>query len=289
MTVTNFNSFTEMLSLFENINRWLSDGGITAKSDRFRLQLKAVQIAAKAEERNNLIEYMQGVDPEQRATLLWAITELTELGDVYKAFPVIDSALSEKIRIAMSGPSSQKLENSTNNAARNTMFELGLAARMKRGGLQVDIGQENPDIIVSVPSGTIFVQCKRPLSSRTVRENVNSAATQLRRDLKSAKQSFGVIALSMSKSLLELGEFRITSHEAGAHAFAEQARLEVERHRKDWSNVGDKNVVGVLFHAIYPVAVTETHSMMAAQTIVHSSIAGRRTQPFDELVQRLPE
>jgi hypothetical protein len=88
---------------------------------------------------------------------------------------------------------------------------------------------------------------------------------------------------------LEHGEFRFTSHEAGAHAFSERVRLEADRYRQYWSNVGDKNIVGVLFHAIYPVAVGETQSMMAAQTVVHSVIANRRSQPFDELIIRLPD
>jgi hypothetical protein len=191
MTATHFNSFTDMLSLFENIDRWLADGGIKTKSDRFRLQLKALQTAATAEQHDTIVEYIHGLDREQRATLLWAITELTELGDVYRAFPVMQSPFADKIRIALSGPPLQNSENPTNNAARNTMFELGLAARMKRGGLQVDIGQENPDIVVSLPSGTIFVQCKRPLTSRSVRENIVRAAKQLRRDLKSAEATHG--------------------------------------------------------------------------------------------------
>jgi hypothetical protein len=153
----------------------------------------------------------------------------------------------------------------------------------------VDIGQDNPDLIVTVPSGKIYVQCKRPFAARSVNENVKRATSQLRRDLKGTTDTVGVIALSLSRTLAQRGEFRIASHEAGLPFLAREAQLQVKEHEQSWLNVAERMVVGVLFHMLYPVVVIETASIMAAQFIVHGRIPGRQSVVFDELVEFMPE
>ena len=283
-------SFSDFLSELGGIEDWLRDAGAKPNAERFQSHLRCLQAVATAEDRGGILAYMRSLGGADRAALIWALAELTELGDVRAAFPVIDSAaIRKKLQVALSGPGSQREEDSNTNLARNTMFELSLAARIRRGGLEIEFGQDNPDLIVTVPSGRICIQCKRPFATKSIVENISRATNQLRKDLKHHKAGVGVIAISLSRAVSERGEFHIISDEVGLPALTTAAQREVQVLTPPTMNISERLISGLLFHMLYPVVAQNTGSVFAAQFMVHRRLPGRTSQPFEELLERLPE
>lgn len=82
---------------------------------------------------------------------------------------------------ALCGPISPFDEQPKNSEARNTMFELSLAADWKNAGSEVELGE--PDIKLRAPAALFQTECKRPFSENSVRKNIEDAASQLGKEL----------------------------------------------------------------------------------------------------------
>ncbi len=114
--------------------------------------------------------------------------------------------LAKRIKDVLSGPPYTKNETASNSLARNSQFELLLAARLiSRGYNDVKL-LENPDILVKIKDRNYAFECKRltSQSKSAITDNVNNAITQITRNR--SNDVFGrVVAVDLS-SQYEKGE-----------------------------------------------------------------------------------
>jgi hypothetical protein len=133
------------------------------------------------------------------------------------------------------------------------MFELSLAADWKNGGADVKLGE--PDIHVSFGGTTFLVECKRPFSAHSVRQNIKNATQQLEKTLASPehKDSFGVIAVSLNR-VFGPGNRTCCAPEAEGSAALTSALLElIEQNRNNWRFTRFRGpIVAVTLHLAAP-------------------------------------
>jgi hypothetical protein len=128
---------------------------------------------------------------------------LTESEELVGALPYLQSIslerASSKFQALLQGPELPSDEDANSNYARNTMFELNLAARLTRAGLSVE---PTGDADLEFMSDGIrwFGECKRPYRIETVESNVRDACRQLGQRLSASRlEARGLIAISLSR------------------------------------------------------------------------------------------
>jgi hypothetical protein len=132
----------------------------------------------------------------EAAEMGFIFLEAREFVNVCTAYKGAETpALIAKLRKVLKGSWTLSQESSKNSDARNTMFELSLAAELKLRGIDVELGE--PDLLITLPEGQYVVECKRPFKEMSVRANVKGAESQLRANLKPGQH--GVIAVSLSR------------------------------------------------------------------------------------------
>jgi len=188
-------SFNAVLDSLIKLDPWLESLGIEPKSDRWH---QAVQMVKKAKKQREIIE---GGGPRvQIIHYMDGLFEALEIHEIVEAFHGDSSpALKAKLMRALCGPISPFDEQPKNSDARNTMFELSLAADWKNAGSEIEVGE--PDIKLRAPAAVFQTECKRPFSENSVRKNIEEAASQLGKELdKSINElDYGIAAVSLSR------------------------------------------------------------------------------------------
>ncbi|MGB2602193.1 MAG: hypothetical protein WBC78_01270 [Candidatus Sulfotelmatobacter sp.] len=187
---------------------------------------------------------------------VFGITEALEFCAVFEAFHDQPSArIRPKLMRALSGPERLFDETPQNSEARNTMFELFLAADWKLNGLDVELG--DPDVTLLVEGHSFSVECKRPYQPGRLYDNLRSARTQLRRKrLGPDPQAHGLIAVSVSR-ILNPGNLCFTTPSMNDKSLLGD-RLEKVLHENEALIARlepDPSFCGILFHASTPVDV----------------------------------
>jgi hypothetical protein len=209
---------------------------------------------------------------------MFSFTEAIEFLDVHAAFRrETPAGLRRRLRDALQGPADPADESPASNHARNVMFELNLASRLRSQGLPVGL-PENPDVRTDYRGVPIFIQCKRPFRETTVRTNIDDAGRQLTRDLAGAtdQRVIGVIAISASRAfnpgnLLYKG----ATEAAVRRGLGDEVQRLGERHRDAWGAIEDARIVGILFHIISPTVVENIALLTVAQATVVFPLPGR--------------
>jgi hypothetical protein len=161
-------SFDDVLQVLGWLDGWLQRLGIPIRDDRWHQAVGTVQ---RVRERSEIIARGGSVVPPPSDNYVDGLFEALEIFEILTAFEGETSdALRTKVARAVSGPISPLAEQPKNSEARNTMFELSLAAGWKNKGLDVELGE--PDIRVTVQSRAFRVECKRPFKWRTKLEAV---------------------------------------------------------------------------------------------------------------------
>jgi hypothetical protein len=132
------------------------------------------------------------------------------------------------------GPISPFDEQPKNSEARNTMFELSLAADWKNAGSNVELGE--PDIKLRAPAALFQTECKRPFSENSVRSNIGAAASQLGKELNNPgnENDYGIIAISLSRAFTKgnLGCFAPPG--MGKQVIGEALAEMLDEHTQEW-------------------------------------------------------
>lgn len=192
MRVSGFDAVLESLN---KLDPWLESLGIEPKSDRWH---QALEMVKKAKEQRQIVE--RGGPRAQINNYMDGIFEALEIHDIVEAFHGDSSpALKAKLIRALCGPISPFDEQPKNSDARNTMFELSLAADWKNAGSEVEVGE--PDIKLLALGALFHTECKRPFSEKKVRKNIEEAASQLGRELNKLgnEHDYGIVAISLSR------------------------------------------------------------------------------------------
>ena len=245
-------SFSEMLQKLAGLDTWLISLGITPKNDRWHEAAKVVQ---RAKEQRELID--RGGERKFIANYIPGLFDATEIHEIMRAFSGCTSAaIKEKILRASSGPIAPLEEQPKNSVARNTMFELSLAADWKNGGAVVELGE--PDIRVQFDDTVYLVECKRPFYDHSVLANIKDAAGKLGEELDKGpnRKAFGIIAISVSR-VFDRGDriCRAPANE-GRRAIREALEELIEEHREQWQRKAlrdfHERIVAVLFQLAVP-------------------------------------
>ena len=238
--------YEEILKRLEGLDQWLSEMGVKAvANDRVHQALDVMRMAEAASRRGRETGEYTNINSRD----LFPIIEALEVFEVFCAFEKEKSRpLSETLRRALSGPAHPIHENTQNRDGRNMWFELALAAEWRSRGAQVELGE--PDLHLSWEDKRFLVACKRPYREESIRANVRTAISQLNENLKSeSKDSFGVIAISLSK-VLNPGDKVL---DGGPEALDSILARLLEEHKSDWHSAEtDSRICAVLFHAVTP-------------------------------------
>jgi len=165
-------------------------------------------------------------------------------------------ALKAKLERALCGPISPFDEQPKNSAARNTMFELALAADWKNSGVDLEVGES--DIRIRFGNAMFHVECKRPFSEHSVRKNITDAASQLGKELDEPgnENEYGIVAISLSRVFRKDGLVCFAPEGMGRHIINEALADTLDENTATWGlkrfrELHDR-VVAVMFQLATP-------------------------------------
>lgn len=121
--------------------------------------------------------------------------------DIWRTFSGKESRqLIDKLRKILKG--NEFTEDEGKVEARNTLFELELAALFTRVGLEAEFGSPNPDVITTIGGVPLYCECKRVQTPGALAGKFEQAESQLGDALKnvsSEPKPRGIIAVNVSK------------------------------------------------------------------------------------------
>jgi hypothetical protein len=245
-----------VLAKLEELDPWLAHLGIDPKSnDRIHKAIGALQTAEegwKAFRETHEVTKIGNIDDYH-----FGITEALEFSDIYVAFRnEAPEVLGPKLQRALKGPFRPRDETQRNAEGRNTMYELSLAADLKRQGIEVVVG--DPDITVSLAGTNFLIECKRPSAEHSIRANVRGAAGQLggKLDRKDHEEAHGIIAISLSRILNPGTKIFVAPSEADKEKLGDRLAILMQQHENDWKkSETHKRRAAVLFQAVTPAAI----------------------------------
>ncbi len=193
-------AFSELASSLQKVAAWLGRLGINEPPTRLGYYRRVLEQLAHAHARGDR-DALRALWPSSTVPLF----EAEELVGIHHwlSGPEHDAYTRERMRLVASGPQSYTDENtSSGNAARNTAFELAIAARIVGQGLALDMSVAS-DVAVRFATRTVVVECKRPQSEDALERNVDDARRQLRKRYRSANRPgyVGIIAVDLTKIL----------------------------------------------------------------------------------------
>ena len=176
------------------------DDGAVAGSRFTAFRARIVDLAGALERDGNDAAFKRFMsDVEFNAVALTESNELVTVLSYLESIP--PQCAKKKLQVALQGPQLPADEDAQSNEARNTMFELNLAARLHRAGLPVDIGGD-ADLEFACDGVRWFGECKRPYKVDTIESNIGEACRQLGERLSSSRLAArGLLAISLSRPL----------------------------------------------------------------------------------------
>jgi hypothetical protein len=159
-------------------------------------------------------------DVEHNAVALSESKELTSVVTFLRSVP--PDRARKKLQIVLKGPELPADEDPNSSHARNTMFELNLAARIRRARLEVEIGG-TADLDFTCSGLRWLGECKRPYKLASVESNIGEACRQLGERLSATPLAArGLLAISISRPLtIKAPYLEFASEEELRHALKE--------------------------------------------------------------------
>jgi hypothetical protein len=175
-------------------------------------------------------------DIEPNAVAFSESQELTMVVPFLRSIP--PARASKKLQVVLKGPELPSDEDENSNHARNTMFELNLAARLQRAGFSVDV-TEDADLDFTCNGVRWFGECKRPYKTGTIAKNMSIACQQLGKRLSaSSLAARGLLAISISRPLT-------TKAPVLEHASEEELRASLRGHVGNMVKVMQEEMAGI--------------------------------------------
>lgn len=198
------------------------------------------------------------------ANQVTSLSEATEIMRIHRGLASLYSSdLRDKLKVVLSGKDGRP-SVSDFDPSRDTAFELLLASRCHRAGLQVEIGAV-ADLVTLFNHTEFFVECKRLKSREKIRKRIKNAMKQLHRRYKAARNPLiarGIVALSITDSAnpehgLMIGD---TIEEVSAKVQRHVDHF-IMQHQSLWQQVEDKRTIGVLVELSTP-SVVESENLL---------------------------
>ena len=179
--------------------------GLNTTASRFTVfRARLVDLAESLERGGNAAAFTRFTEDFDRNAV--ALTESKEfaMSLLYlRSMPQVQA--KRKIQVVLQGPELPVDEDENSSHARNTMFELNLAGRLQRAGIDVEPG-EDADLEFVYNGVRWFGECKRPFRVDTFESNLGEACRQLGVRLASSNLAArGLIAISLSRPVVTRG------------------------------------------------------------------------------------
>lgn len=230
-------NYDEILDKLNNTNDWLQDIGLDTNNNRFSEIMRYMGIICEHHQKNDVENLIKNYDNE----ILWYATlESGAFLEIYEAFRELkDHQIPRsKLKDILQGPFLPRQEDpkTQNIHARNTLFELQIAAKIINGGINV-IRFDDVDFIFK---GYQFnVQCKRIHSSKMLEENVGKAIDQVSERIGEDENENmkGIICLSINK-LAEKDDklLKVKNVDGITSEMTKITSQFIEQHHKYWRN-----------------------------------------------------
>lgn len=226
---------------------------------------------------------------------------LTEAEEFVQLLPLLRDGdirtLRPRVEAALLGPPIPTEEDKSNkpqgsNKGRNALFELVMAAKLKRAGYE-PILAKHPDLACDLKDRRLLIECKRPASEGGLRKLLKDAGDQLAQQLRNWKcpaGTRGVIAISLTKVFNPGDKFFPYKREEEAKQFFGESLRKLQEECDSTVEALPAKVIGIFWHVITP-AIDETSNMfiVAQHTLVHGVNRTSRDEdaPVRELYERL--
>jgi hypothetical protein len=222
---------------------------------RFRNYQTRIERLCEIIQKDPLAELPKEIAEELKDQNLEYVLSLTESMEFVDGIAFLKTCPAEitrrKIAKVLAGPLLPNDEDENSNEARNTLFELNMAARLNKAGISTLPGVDS-DVECEINGRKLLIECKRPFRERNVAKQIRKAGKQLKTRLTStASGSRGIVAVSLSKTLNRGDKFLVYTEESRAKE-ALSRRLEglAERVKNSWIRLGKDGVIGILFHVV---------------------------------------
>ena len=274
------NTYPEIFEKLERVDHWLKSIKLKVEKTRFEVLVKNMFRISQSYQEDTLPDLCKEMGEE---TIITTLVDSAPFIRIYNAF-ANDASLTPRtsleIAISPKAPFMATDENGAcaTNHARNILFELELAARLKSQGVKI-IGLD--DVWFEFGNARYNVQCKRPMRKNRLNENIDEAIAQLRKRLNASDEKHnprGIIAIAVDKIVgADKGFIRAKADNDLERELLRKLENFVKRYSHLWA-VGriDIRVVGCIIFLKY-VAYVESTGVMSEGTQIYFDILAHPT------------
>jgi hypothetical protein len=242
-------TYKELLKDMNKVQKWLKSLGRKTENTRFEKAKNNCMAIINYYKNNN----MDNVNKEMKyEEINETFSTCMDYISIYRNLSKFDKnhLPKRKIKDSLLGPFLKKDEvgNTGDNHARNILFELEIASLLLGSKIKVE-GFD--DVKFTFNSYKFYIECKRPLSNNSVKDNMDKAYNQLTNKLKDEKDK-GIIAVSLNKVIGKeeniIGKILLAENKA-ALLYQEANLIDnfVIEHQNIWHSYSHLNIIGIFF------------------------------------------
>lgn len=266
--------FDEIQRKAEEALAWVATRTPVPPSSRFPLYLKKIRRLVDAITENRLAALLEEEEHFEYYVALYEINHLIAIFDGLSTYsgPGLDDALKKVISGQMDyrDEASTAPEINVSSVARDTSFELFLAAKLNQAGYAIDLGHI-ADIKFEDGGTTYFIECKRPKNDRKADERVKEAVqVQLpKRISETPGTAIGIFAVSID--LIVNSKFNLLTVDS-LDSIPKQLLGLVggfyADHGKYWDRLKTRRVIGGLVSLATPIIVESENRLYFAYNMM---------------------
>lgn len=193
------------------------------------------------------------IDSVTLGRMRFALTDLDNMNLILDQFSDDESILfKHKFSEILKGAISQVDEISTGSGPRDIQLELLMCAKFRKAGLDAQLGNPHPDILVRVNGKKYGFECKRifNLNQSSVQKNIEKAISQLNDHFLDKDYSKrGLPLLCIDKFVTGGDKILSAQDESSARSFlGDQIQEFISKYYKRWngSKIKDGRIIGVM-------------------------------------------
>jgi len=242
-------TYKESLKDMNKVQEWLKSIGIKTDNTRFEKAKNNFTVILNHFENNDMANINKEMNNEE---IIETFSTCIDYISIYRNLSKFDKnhLPKRKIKDSLGGPFLKKDEvgNKGDNHARNISFELEMASLLLGSKIKVE-GFD--DIKFKFNSYKFYIECKRPLSNNSIRDNMDKAYNQLKSKLIDEKDR-GIIAISLDNVIgkeenivdnILIAENKI----ALLKREADLVDSYIRKYRNIWHNFSYLKIVGIFF------------------------------------------
>ena len=279
-----------MKTSLEKTKKWLQQGRVNIADSRFEQVLTNLELLCTWHDQKRIPELLSNVGNELVIATLKETMPFIQIYEQFNNLKPHQSIPFSKLKKVIGGVFLTKNEDAVTNEARNILFELELAAMLKKRGLKIT-GFD--DVEFQLGDAHCRIQCKRPMTSRAVSRNIDEALKQLQAGFTDeSDKNVGIIALSIDKILDVSTRIIKTKNDKSLEKFIEKEMVGFcDRFSEYWARIVDPRVVAVIVVLKYVVEMegrlsTGIYSVISVPQF-HPMVEARNTQRLSILRQAL--